>query len=73
MTRVGSHICLEHATLYFVANDIEEDKQVPILLSAIGAPTYSLLCDLVAPVVPDTLPFDQFRKYSLRIFGQDTW
>ena len=26
---------LEHVALYFVANGIEEDKQVPILLSSI--------------------------------------
>ena len=49
---------LERASLYFVTNCIEEDTQVPILLSSIGARTYSYLCDLVAPEVPDMLPFD---------------
>ena len=43
---------LEVATLYFAANDIEEDKQVPILLSSIGAQTYSLVRDLVARKTP---------------------
>ena len=37
------------ATLYFAVNDIEEDKQVSILLSSIGAQSYSLIRDLVAP------------------------
>ena len=43
---------LERAGLYFVANNIPEDKQVPILLSSIGASTYSLLSDLLAPETP---------------------
>ena len=47
---------LEHATLYFVADCIEEDKPVPILLSSIGARNYWLLRDLIAPDVPGTLP-----------------
>ena len=50
---------LEVATLYFSANDIEEDKQVPILLSSIGAQTYSLMRDLVAPKAPGSLSFAQ--------------
>ena len=53
---------LELAALFFVANGIEEDKQVPILLSSIGAQTYSLLRDQVAPVVPGTLPFDRISE-----------
>ena len=35
-----------------MANNIPEDKQVPILLSSIGASTYSLLSDLLAPETP---------------------
>ena len=31
---------LERAALYFLANDIGENKRVPILLSSIGASTY---------------------------------
>ena len=48
---------LERASLYFQANDIDEAKQVPILLSLIGASNYALLRDLVAPDVPGTLSF----------------
>ena len=40
--------------LYFTANDVPEAKQVPILLSSIGAPTYALLRDLLAPGAPGT-------------------
>ena len=46
----------------FVANGIEEDKRVPTLLNSIGARTYSLLHDLVAPDVPGTLPFDRISE-----------
>lgn len=40
---------LEHVKLYFQANDVEEAKQVPILLSSIGAKMYELLRGLTAP------------------------
>ena len=42
----------EREQLYFTANAVEENKQVPILLSSIGASTYSLLSNLVAPHLP---------------------
>jgi len=41
---------LEHMELYFIVNGIEEEKQVAVLLSIIGAKMHSLLLhDLVAP------------------------
>ena len=43
---------LERVQLYFTANKVPEDLQVLVLLSAIGAPTYSLLSDLLAPAAP---------------------
>ena len=52
----------ERASLYFMANGIEEDKRVPFLQSSIGARTYSLLRDLVAPDVPRMLPFDRISE-----------
>ena len=48
---------LEHIQLYFVANKVPEDVQVPILLSCIGASTYSLLNDLFAPSAPSSKSF----------------
>ena len=48
---------LERADLYFQANDIGENKRVPILLSSIGASPSALLRDLVAPDAPGTLTF----------------
>ena len=48
---------LEHVKLYFIANGIEEEKQVAVLLSVIGSKTYSLICDLVAPAHPKQKTF----------------
>ena len=53
---------LELASLYFKANDIDEGKRVPILLSSIGARIYSLLQDLVAPESPRDLSFSQISE-----------
>ena len=49
---------LERVQLYFSANDVPENKHVPILLSSIGAPTYAFLSDLLVPQLPSaqTLP-----------------
>ena len=43
---------LERALLYFSANEIPAPKQVPVLLSSIGAPTYALLSDILGPAKP---------------------
>jgi len=45
---------LERVNLYFEANNIKEDKQVVVLLNAIGSKTYSLLRSLTAPDLPQT-------------------
>ena len=41
---------VQRVELYFVANSIPEDKQLPILLTSIGASTYDRLSELLAPV-----------------------
>ena len=53
---------LERADLYLQANDIGENKRVPILLSCMGASTYAPLRDLVAPDAPGTLTFRTLSK-----------
>ena len=40
---------LERIELYFSANAVEEGKQVAVFLSVIGAKTYTLLRNLLAP------------------------
>ena len=48
----------ERLDAFFIANDIEEEKQPSILLSALGARTYSVLKNISAPVLPSTLIYD---------------
>ena len=43
---------VERASLYFQANGIGEEKQLPIFLSSIGGKTYELLRNLLAPTLP---------------------
>ena len=62
---------LERVELYFTANSVDEDKQVPILLSAIGSATYALLSDLLAPDPPKTKSLSEIsdvlrRHYELK-------
>ena len=42
----------DRVNIYFLANEVDTQKQVPILLSSIGATMYALLSDLVAPQAP---------------------
>ena len=41
---------LERVQMFLVANSIQEDKKVPVLLSVIGGKTYALLSSLFRPV-----------------------
>ena len=53
---------LERVQLFFTANDVAENKQVPVFLSSIGAATYALLRDLVSPDKPQDKPLDFLFK-----------
>ena len=48
---------LERVNIFFAANDIPEDKKVPVFLSTIGGTTYGLVRNLVAPDVPVSKSF----------------
>ena len=52
---------LERAELYFDANDVADEKKVPLLLSIIGAKTYGLLRSLVAPKAPKEKTFAEVK------------
>lgn len=43
---------LERTKVYFTANDIAAGKRVAVLLSVIGAKTYTLLHSLTSPALP---------------------
>ena len=59
---------LERAELYSTANTIAREKQVPILLSAIGPSTYSLLSDLLAPEAPKSKSLAELSEVLLKHF-----
>jgi hypothetical protein len=61
----------ECVVLFLTANDIAEDKQVPVLLSAIGTKLYSLLRDLMAPDKPATKSVDEILAVLKAHFEQE--
>ena len=50
---------LEHTKVYFTANDIAAGKRVAVLLSVIGAKTYTLLHSLTSPALPQDKSLDE--------------
>ena len=65
---------LERVHIFFVANSIPESKQVPVFLNAIGATTYSVLRDLLAPETPISRSFadivDALKRHFERIVAE---
>ena len=59
---------LERVQLFFLANGINEEKQVPVLLSVIGGQTYALLSDLLAPEKPRSKSFEQLKAVLVKHF-----
>ena len=54
---------VERLEFYFVAREVtEEAKQKATLLSACGASTYKLMCDLVSPEKPKDKTFAQLAE-----------
>ena len=53
---------LERVDMFFLANDINKDKKVPVLLSVLGATTYALLRNLVTPDAPKDKDFATLSK-----------
>ena len=58
---------LERVELFFAANGIKDEKQVPVLLSMIGPKNFSLLRDLLAPDKPQeksvAVLFETLKKH----------
>ena len=50
---------IERVEQYFLANNVADDKMVPVLLTVIGGKTYSLLRTLTFPDKPSTKSFGQ--------------
>ncbi|RUS87373.1 hypothetical protein EGW08_004827 [Elysia chlorotica] len=49
---------------YFLANDIDERKRAPALLSGIGAKTYQLLRSLLTPDLPSTKSYEELKQIT---------
>ncbi len=58
-------VYVERLRMYFVVNDVPEEKHVPALLSLIGAKTYGLLRTLTAPENPATKTFEELTLRAL--------
>jgi hypothetical protein len=52
----------ERVEQYFLANEIEDDKQVPAILSLMGSKTYGLLRSLCSPAKPSQKTFTEIVK-----------
>ena len=48
--------------LYFTANEIEAERQVPAFLSIIGSKLFALTADLVSPKAPQDCSLDELIK-----------
>ena len=53
---------IDRVKLYFAANEISQEKQVPAFLSIMGPKLYSSLKDLVSPKNPKDYSFDALVK-----------
>ena len=59
---------LERVQLFFDANGIKDDKQVVVLLTAIGSNTYALLSSLIASGKPRKKSFAELSETLRRHF-----
>ena len=50
---------IERVEQYFLANDVDDEKKVPVLLTVIGGKTYSLLQTLTSLDKPSTKSFEE--------------
>ena len=64
--KIGAY--LERVQLFFEANGIKDDKQVPVFLTVIGSTTYALLSNLVSPDKPKEKSFQQLAEVLRRHF-----
>ena len=55
---------VERASLYFIANNVTNYKNVPVLLSGIDIKSYGLLRNLVSPVLPQARPLLSLSRCS---------
>lgn len=59
----------ERLDQFFLANDVKNEKKVPVLLSVIGGKTYTLLRDLTNPTIPGEETYDNLIKHLKDYFN----
>lgn len=52
---------VERMEQFFAANEIADDKRVPVFLAVVGAQTYALLRNLITPDLPSTKTYDELK------------
>ena len=62
---------LERLELYFEANQVEEDRKVPTLLTVMGATTYDTLWSLLAPTPPQEKTFGELLEALRKHFDPE--
>lgn len=55
---------VEQVEQYCVANEIEDERKVAVLLSVMGAKTYNLLRNLIVPAKPANKTFTEITTKS---------
>ena len=53
---------MERLEAFFIANQVPDDRKVPVVLTVMGPKTYAILKSLVAPEQPSDRSFAQIRK-----------
>uniref|UniRef100_A0A2H1X066 SFRICE_040686 n=1 Tax=Spodoptera frugiperda TaxID=7108 RepID=A0A2H1X066_SPOFR len=47
---------------YILLNDVKDNLKVPMLITVVGEPTYSLMCDLCSPGFPENKSYEELVK-----------
>lgn len=55
-------IFIERLEQYFLANKVEEDRRVPVLLTTITETVYKVLKNLCDPVTPSRKSYEELKK-----------
>ena len=55
-------VYVERVNLFFTANEVPEEKRVPVFLTIVGKSTYALLRNLLQPSLPKDKTFEDITK-----------
>lgn len=60
---------LERMDQLFICNDVDQRKKVSVFLTLIGGEAYSVLKDLLAPILPSTKTYDVLKEQLLKQYA----